>query len=92
MMYFSYLEDRSFEVESYPPEEGLGPKTDRTVQLRRLGHGHLPAVAHLFILHFQWMYLLKVFEWPELYKRFQSQAAKFEGVHTKFKVTSINVS
>ena len=36
------------------------------------------------------MYLLKVFEWPELYKRFQSQAAKFEGVHTKFKVNYQN--
>ncbi|XP_052798483.1 dynein heavy chain domain-containing protein 1-like isoform X5 [Mya arenaria] len=33
----------------------------------------------------KWMYLLKVFEWPQLYKRFKNQAANFEFIHNKFK-------
>ena len=35
---------------------------------------------------FQWLYLLKVFEWPQMYKRFKGQANNFEFVHSKFKV------
>ncbi|KAH3716380.1 hypothetical protein DPMN_059102 [Dreissena polymorpha] len=34
----------------------------------------------------QWLYLLKVFEWPQLYKRFKTHAPKFEEVHAKMKV------
>lgn len=35
----------------------------------------------------QWLYLLKIFERPELYKKFNGPAFKFENVHTKFKVS-----
>jgi hypothetical protein len=33
----------------------------------------------------QWLYLLKIFEQPELYRCLNQQAYKFESVHTKFK-------
>uniref|UniRef100_A0A8W8M9M4 AAA+ ATPase domain-containing protein n=1 Tax=Magallana gigas TaxID=29159 RepID=A0A8W8M9M4_MAGGI len=33
----------------------------------------------------KWLYLLKIFERPELYKKFNGPAFKFENVHTKFK-------
>nr|XP_022307447.1 dynein heavy chain domain-containing protein 1-like isoform X3 [Crassostrea virginica] len=33
----------------------------------------------------KWLYLLKIFERPEMYKKFNGPAFKFESVHTKFK-------
>ncbi|XP_076466624.1 dynein heavy chain domain-containing protein 1-like isoform X2 [Babylonia areolata] len=33
----------------------------------------------------KWLYLLKVFEQPEMYRRLNQQAFKFESVHNKFK-------
>ncbi|XP_056008158.1 dynein heavy chain domain-containing protein 1-like [Ostrea edulis] len=33
----------------------------------------------------KWLYLLKIFERPEMYKKFNGQAFKFENLHTKFK-------
>ncbi|KAL8594105.1 hypothetical protein ACOMHN_000817 [Nucella lapillus] len=33
----------------------------------------------------KWLYLLKIFEQPEMYRRLNQQAYKFEGVHNKFK-------
>ncbi|XP_062587861.1 dynein heavy chain domain-containing protein 1-like, partial [Saccostrea cucullata] len=33
----------------------------------------------------KWLYLLKIFERPEMYKKFNGPAFKFENVHTKFK-------
>ncbi|KAL3832089.1 hypothetical protein ACJMK2_023767 [Sinanodonta woodiana] len=33
----------------------------------------------------KWMYLLKIFEWPSLYRKFSRQAKEFENVHAKVK-------
>ena len=41
----------------------------------------------LVFLH-QWLYLLKIFEQPELYRRLNQLAFKFESIHNKFKVSS----
>ena len=35
----------------------------------------------------KWLYLLKIFDDPELYRRLESQSATFEEVHTRFTVS-----
>ncbi|XP_060599368.1 dynein heavy chain domain-containing protein 1-like [Ruditapes philippinarum] len=69
MMQSPYLGDMTAEVESW----------NSALQ-------QVEEIADLwFTCQKKWLYLLKVFEWPELYKRFKEHAPKFEGVHAKFK-------
>lgn len=37
----------------------------------------------------KWLYLLKIFDDPELYRKLEFQSKKFEDVHTKFTVRSL---
>ena len=54
---------------------------------RALQSSEVSAYTCVVFLH-QWLYLLKIFEQPELYRRLNQLAFKFESIHNKFKVSS----
>ena len=45
----------------------------------------------MYIFLFQWRFLLKVFEEPDMYRRYEFLGNQFEAIHEEFKVSSQGV-